>query len=241
MNRILIAPSELEPDGTVRLTDRRARHIRTVLCAAVGDPLRIGLIGGATGTGTVTALSPFDVTLACALEAPPADRPPIDLLLALPRPKVMKRLWPVLAAFGLRRIGLLNAARVERVYFDSHVLAPAFYQPALIEGCEQAGLTRLPEVSVHRRLKPFVEDALAAWSDCPIRLMAHPGAACRVGAAVRRGAGVLAAVGPEGGWTDFERALLAAHGFTEAALAQGALRSDVACAALLAVVREAQV
>jgi 16S rRNA (uracil1498-N3)-methyltransferase len=70
--------------------------------------------------------------------------------------------------------------------------------------------------------------------------MAHPGAPLKVGeAAAGAPAGVLLAVGPEGGWNEFERTLLAAHGFRAAGLSGGALRSDVACIALLALVRDA--
>jgi len=181
------------------------------------------------------------VELACALweELPPAP-PPLDLLLALPRPKVMKRLWPVLASFALRRIGLIKAERVERVYFDSHVLEPAFVRDRLLEGCEQAGSTRLPCVSIHRRFRPFVEDELEAWSSGTVRLAAHPGAAERVSGRVSRGDGVLLAVGPEGGWNEFELDLLAARGFRRVGLTGGTLRSDVACIGLIAVVRDAQ-
>ena len=241
MNRILLEPVEPGPDGSVALSDRRAEHIRSVLRAVPGDTLRIGLIDGPLGTGTVKAVSAHAVELACVFQEdlPPAP-PPLDLVLALPRPKVMKRLWPALASFAVRRIGLINAERVERVYFDTHVLEPAFVRDHLLEGCEQAGWTRLPRVSIHRRFRPFVEDELEAWSAGTTRLAAHPGEAERVGGAVGRGGGVLLAVGPEGGWNDFELGLLAARGFRRVGLAGGPLRSDVACVALLAVVRDAQ-
>lgn len=243
MNRILIDPAELGPAGLAVLTDRRAGHIRSVLRAVPGESLRIGLIDGPVGTGTVKSVSARGVELACAFETePPPEPPPLDLLLALPRPKVMKRLWPVLASFAVRRIALINAERVERVYFDSHVLEPAFIRSQLLEGCEQAGWTRLPEVSIHRRFRPFMEDELEAWSSgTPVRLVAHPGEAGRVRDCVRgNAAGVVLAVGPEGGWNDFELGLMEARGFRRAGLAGGPLRSDVACVALLAVVRDAQ-
>jgi RsmE family RNA methyltransferase len=242
MNRILIDPAELGPDRAAILADRRAEHIRGVLKARPGDRLRIGLIDGPLGIGIVTALDAGRVELACEFESalPPAP-PPLDLLLALPRPKVMKRLWSVLAQFSVRRVGLVNAEKVERPYFDSHVLEPAFVREHLLEGCEQVGATRLPVVSVHRRFKPFVEDELAAWSPGTRRILAHPGAPSILKeAAAGSSEGLLLAVGPEGGWNDFERELLAAHGFGIAGLAGGPLRTDVACVALLALARECQ-
>ena len=85
----------------------------------------------------------------------------LDLVLALPRPQVLKRLWAQLAALGVRHIALTNAARVERDYFDTHVLSPATYGLLLLEGLEQAQDTWVPGVSIHKRLRVLVEDELS--------------------------------------------------------------------------------
>jgi RsmE family RNA methyltransferase len=163
----------------------------------------------------------------------------VDLLLALPRPKVMRRLWPQLAALGVGRIVLTNAARVERNYFDTHVLDPAFYRPLLIEGLQQAQDTHLPRVSIHRRFRPLVEDELDSLCPPGARLVAHPsGDAPPVAGAWPRGAArVLLAVGPEGGWDDFELRLLGDRGFRPVSLGARTLRTDTACVALLAALR----
>ena len=83
-----------------------------------------------------------------------------SVLLALPRPKVMQRLWAQLAALGVGRILLTNAERVERHYFDTHVIDRGTYRPLLIEGLQQARDTRLPDVSVHKQFRVLVEDEL---------------------------------------------------------------------------------
>jgi 16S rRNA (uracil1498-N3)-methyltransferase len=241
MNCILLEPAETKADGTVVLADRRAEHIIKVLRAAPGAVLRMGLIEGPLGTGVIKSITGSAVELVCEFQSvPPVEPPALDVLLALPRPKVMKRFWAVLASFSVRKIGLINAEKVERPYFDSHVLDPAFIREHLLEGCEQAGVTHLPQVSVHRRFKPFVEDELAAWSPGTARLSAHPGATAHVRDVVAERRGVLLAIGPEGGWNPFELKLLADHGFAEVGLTGGALRSDVACIALMALVRDAQ-
>jgi RsmE family RNA methyltransferase len=160
----------------------------------------------------------------------------MDLLLALPRPKVMRRLWAQLAALGVGRIILTNAARVERNYFDTHVLDPAFYRPLLIEGLQQAQDTHLPRVSIHRRFRPLVEDELDAQSTADARVVAHPAEnATPIAGAWPRGATrVLLAVGPEGGWDDFELRLLDDRGFRPVSLGARTLRTDTACVALIA-------
>ena len=77
---------------------------------------------------------PRRVSMRCAFEAATPPRPRVDLLLALPRPKVLRRLWSQLAALGVGQVILTNAARVERDYFGTHVLAPATYAPLLHRG-----------------------------------------------------------------------------------------------------------
>ena len=158
MNLIILQPSDVDAEGRAVLADERDRHIRKVLKAEPGKQLRIGLLNGALGTGTVEELGPDGVVLTCRFEAEPPPRPAIDLILAMPRPKVMRRLWAQLAALGVGRIVLLRSEKVERYYFDSHVLEPEFYNRLLIEGLQQARCTHLPEVMIRPLFKPFVED-----------------------------------------------------------------------------------
>ncbi len=240
MNLIVLANRSVDGSAAT-LSGEQAQHVIKVLRSQPGDKLRVGLRNGPLGTGIVRAVGADKVDLACTFEAEPPPRPPVDLLLALPRPKVMKRLWAQLAALGVGRIILTNAARVERNYFDTHVLDPEFYTPLLIEGLQQAQDTRLPEVSVHRQFKPLIEDDLSDLSDptsTPLRLLADPEARTGLASAMR-GPRALLAVGPEGGWVDFERELLVEHGFIPFSLGLRTLRSDTACIALLAVVHQA--
>ena len=127
----------------------------------------------------------------------------------------MRRLWAQIAALGVGQIILTNAERVERNYFDTHVLTPECYRPLLVEGLQQARDTRLPAVSIHRQFKVLVEDELDGLFGSGLRLVADPAATRLAGAVVRESVDerILLAVGPEGGWNDFEIGLLEAHGF----------------------------
>jgi RsmE family RNA methyltransferase len=241
VNLLLLEPGEIGAGGTATLSDARARHLRTVLAVVPGQPVLVGAIDGALGTGTVTSVDERTVVLSCRLDVDPPPRPAVDLLLALPRPKVMRRLWAQLAALGVGRIMLTNASRVERDYFGTHLLAPASYRPLLIEGLQQARDTRLPEVSIHRQFKVLVEDLLDGLCGPALRIAANPGEAPPLASVVRARAHdrLLLAIGPEGGWNDFERALLEAHGFTAVSMGPRALRTDTAVVALLALAHEA--
>lgn len=242
MNRVLLEKADLDLDGMARLCDGRAGHIRDVLQAEPGGCVRIGRVDGALGTGRVVRMGSDEVVLACAFDEGVPEPPPVDLLLALPRPKVLRRLLPQLAAMGIRRLFLTNAWRVEKDYFSTHVLDPDRLRAALIEGVSQAAVdTRIPGVTVHRHLRRLVEDELAEQVGAADRLIAHPGAVLRLGAwrpRAARGAGAVLAVGPEGGWIEDEVQLLCRHDFLPVALGPRVLRSDTACIALLSVLHE---
>jgi RsmE family RNA methyltransferase len=243
MNLLLLFDEDLLPDGTARLTGRRAQHAREVLRAEPGETLRVGRLGGLTGTGEVVENTENALHLRVALTDPPPARAGVDLLLAIPRPKALKKVLPAVASLGVDRVVLVNAARVEKSYFDSKVLAPAFIQELLLQGLEQARDTRLPEVLVRERFRPFVEDELDShFGHEALRLLPHPPAhqpltATGVATAPR----VVLAIGPDGGWVPFEAALLEAHGFHPFTLGPRILRVETAVPVLLgqvAVLRE---
>ena len=216
-----------------------------VLGVVVGQTVRVGVLDGSFGVGTVTAVAEGTVDLLCVFEEAAPPRPRIDLLLAVPRPKVVRRLWAQVAALGVGRIILTNAEKVERPYFDTHYLTPECYRPLLIEGLQQARDTRLPEVSIHRRFKVLIEDEIDGISGDALRLVADPGAVISAHEAASRHlrensvARFLLAIGPEGGWNSFELRLLAEHRFQLVGLGPRTLRTDTACLALLAIVHDA--
>jgi RsmE family RNA methyltransferase len=222
----------------VRVRGRRLQHVRRVLAPSVGDTLRVGRLHDRVGTARVLAVSADELALeAPILTAPPPPRAGIDLLLAMPRPKVLRRVLPAVASLGVDRVILINAARVEKSYFDAKLLAPAAIEELLLLGLEQACDTVPPGVEVRQRFRPFVEDECdALLTGVALRLVAHPAATEPV--PVRRdGERVALAVGPEGGWVPFELQLLAAHGFRAVALGARALRVETAVAALIGALR----
>ena len=244
MNLILLERDEVHGHPAVTLSGTRARHVLTVLRVAPGDRVRVGVIDGPRGSAVVTSLDGASVVLDCTWEPEAPPPPRVDLLLALPRPKVMRRLWAQLAAIGVGRVILTNAERVERDYFDAHTLMPGSYRPLLVEGLQQARDTRLPAVSIHRRFKVLIEDELDSLCEPGgLRIVANPSAHMSVPAAIaaaRRDHGrVLLAVGPEGGWNTYELALLQSRGFVPVGMGDRTLRTDTACIALLALVHAA--
>jgi RsmE family RNA methyltransferase len=237
MNLIIIERHEISGLGDVALTAPRAAHLLNVLRVERGHQVRVGVLDGPRGIATVQSVADDVVALHCELESKIPPRPAVDLLLAVPRPKVMRRLWAQIAALGVGRIILTNAEKVERNYFDTHFLAPETYRPLLIEGLQQARDTRLPIVSIHRQFRILIEDDLDQLSGTALRVVADTSAVTPLTDVVRASTAerVLLAVGPEGGWNAFELGLLDAHGFKKAGMGPRTLRTDTACVALLAL------
>jgi 16S rRNA (uracil1498-N3)-methyltransferase len=228
MNLLLLEAGELQPDGTARLTGRRADHVRDVLRAAPGERIRVGQIDGPIGEAEVLASDDAAVLLRATLDRAPPPPSPVALLLAVPRPKILRKVLQAAAAMGVKRIVLLGSYRVEKSYFGSPLLAPDALRADLLLGLEQGRDTGVPQVAVHRFFKPFVEDALdLAFGDAD-RLLAHPAAAAPLEAAPPAAAGAVIAVGPEGGWTAYEAGVLEARGFRPYALGPRPLRVDQA-------------
>jgi len=235
VNLLLVDPAELTGDATCTLRDRRAQHLRTVLGAAVGSQVRAGVIGGGIGRAELLADDGTAITLRLTLTEPAPAPLPIELVLAIPRPKVLTRVIEAAAAFGVARIELTNAWRVDKSYLHSPRLAPDALALAARLGAEQGATTHLPEIAVHHRLMALLD---ARWpgrgSDTPaLKLVAHPGAPPIETAVMGPPAPLALAIGPEGGWIARELDTFIDRGFSPVSLGAQILRVETAVAAAL--------
>ena len=239
MNRILFESGEIGPDGRVAFGGERAAHVVEVLHGEPGQTIKTGVIGGDVGTSVVERIDgegdSLSVVAATSHDSPPL-MPWCDMLLAMPRPRVFKRLLPQLAAMGAGRIVLVGAEKVEKCYWSAGCLDEAEYRPLMVEGLVQAGTSILPELRVERSLRRYMETRFEdEFAGSARRFLAHPDAAPRVPPPASGAGRVLVAVGPEGGWTDAELAMLGAHGFARLSLGPRILKTETAAVALLAV------
>ena len=249
MNRILFKPGEIR-DGRATFSDVRAEHVLTVLHGTEGQTLKTGVLDGPVGTSVIERIEGNAVTVRCTHETP--SRPPwLDLILAPPRPRAMKRLLPQLASLGVRRIVLVGAEKVEKAFWGAQFLKEEVYRPLLVDGLQQAGTTAVPTIEVFKSFSRFVRFNLDShFGGQTPRIVAHPSAVAghvggprscaaelctevgRAGARPSPQVPVLA-VGPEGGWTDAEVALLEEKGFARMSLGPRILRTDTALIVLL--------
>lgn len=234
MNLILIQTDELD-DRQVHLKDRRAEHLRKILKVKVGDTVRVGIVNELMGTGTVADISRHAVILTIEVSTPPPVRLELDLILALPRPIMLKRVLAQIAALGVNHLFLINANRVEKSFFEASPTKDGDFTPFLHNGLEQAIDTIAPTVSIHHRFKPFIEDILPTVA-ASRKIIAHPNGITSIADNFRSTppGKTLLAIGPEGGWIDYELSLFHDARFLPFSLGPRILRVDTAVPAIIA-------
>ena len=232
MNLLLLEDADFLDACHVRLQGRRLQHLREVHRAEVGSTLRVGRIGGLMGQGQLLQLDAQQAELRVALDQPPPAKLPVTLVLALPRPKMLKRTLQTIAAMGVPRLVLLNSYRVEKSFWQTPFLDAQAIREQLLLGLEQARDTLLPEVHIEQRFKPFVEDRLPGLAAGTLGLLGHPGDYPACPRAVK--GPVTLAIGPEGGWIPYEVTLLEQAGLQAVQLGPRILRVETAVPALLA-------
>ncbi len=232
MNLLLLEEADFIAADRVVLSDRRFTHMQEIHRVAVGDSLRVGRLGGLMGQARVERLEGHEAELSLSFDQAPPAKLPLTLVLALPRPKMLRRVFQTIATMGVPRLVLVNSYRVEKSFWQTPFLDPDNIRENLILGLEQARDTVLPEVIIEKRFKPFVEDRLPAIAAGTLGLVGHPGnhPPCPRGVDEP----VTLAIGPEGGWIPYEVDLLGKAGLAPVQLGERILRVETAVTALLA-------
>lgn len=237
MNIILFNKNELIDNSaiTISLTDRRAEHIIKVLKTKCNETVKIGIINGAVGTGKLIELT--DQTMALTvdtLNSAPPNPIPVTLILAMQRPKTMKKILQSATAMGVKVFHIIETWKVEKSYWSSPLLKESELTKQLQLGLEQAGDTVMPQIIVNRRFKPFVEDdlpeILRKSNSCGF--IAHPYAENECPHKLQKPATI--AIGPEGGFTDYEIIKMSNSGMLPVNIGSRPLRSEFAVTAILA-------
>jgi 16S rRNA (uracil1498-N3)-methyltransferase len=230
VNLLLIEASEKLEDGLARVEGRKARHLREVLGKGEGGAVRVGELGGRIGEGVIERIEADGSAIVrySVRELPPSPTP-VRLVLALPRPPMLRRILLHATTLGVKEIVLVHTARVEKSFWGSHALQGAAMGEPLRLGLEQARDTVLPTVALRRRFRPFVEDELRPLAGR--KLLAHPEPPAR--AATWSAEPTTVVVGPEGGLVPFEVELLREAGCETVSLGPRILRVETAVVALL--------
>jgi RsmE family RNA methyltransferase len=232
VNLILLEPQDFVSDKNVRLDDARFEQIQQIHGSQLGDQVRVGELNGLMGSGTITELTDHSVTLNVEFSQTPPAKLPLTIVLALPRPKMIRRIFRNIAELGVEQLIIINSYKVEKSFWQSPALNEEKVRQYLIEGLQQAKDTVLPSVSFHPLFKPFVEDHLPDIIKNSRALIAHPnlGEDCPHQVDEK----ITLAIGPEGGFTPYEVEKLQAIGFEGIHLGERILKVENALTTLIA-------
>jgi 16S rRNA (uracil1498-N3)-methyltransferase len=231
MNLILLFKDDFIDGRKVRLGGRRLKHVLEVHRASPADELCIGMLGGEVGKGRITVLTGDYLEMDVQLGLAPPPALPVTLILALPRPKVLKRTLVTASSMGVKKIILINSYRVEKSFWQSPLLKKENIEMQLVLGLELARDTVMPEVVVRPLFKPFVEDELPVVIEKTTALLAHPQAPAECPRGLQ-GPTTLA-VGPEGGFIPYEVEKFTSRGFLPVRMGERTLSVESAVPALL--------
>lgn len=231
MNLLLLTPEQHLHGDHWRLSERQARHTLTILQAGVGDTVKAGILNGPTGLAEILSINNKEINISFKADSHPAEAPGLALLLALPRPKMLKRILIDATSLGIKRITLINSWKVDKSYWQTPNLKASLLHEKMLLGLEQARDTVLPSLTLAPRFRPFVEDELDQWAGQSQRIVAHPGDFPPMPHGLS--GPVTLAIGPEGGWTDYEIDMLQQQGFACHSFGSRILRVETALPALV--------
>ncbi|MEY2659937.1 MAG: rRNA methyltransferase [Pseudomonadota bacterium] len=217
------------------LPEAAARHAQ-VLRLQPGDPIELFDGLGGAWHGAVVAMGRQRVeAVAQGLRTPlaPPGRP-ITLAVGMPANERMDWLVEKATELGVTRlVPLVSERTVVRLSGERADKRVAHWRAIAISACEQSGRDVLPLIepicSVNEWLARPADEA-----ECRMRFSLQADALPWRSLALGPGQALLAALGPEGGWSPAEEARLQAFGLEPVSLGPAVLRTETAALTVLA-------
>lgn len=211
------------------LTGDEARHLTSVMRAAVGDEVTLFDGSGAEFSARVAAIRKGAVELSISQRREISRELSLSLTLAVALPKGERQKWLVEKAteLGVTRMVPLVTERGVAQPVES---ALERLRRAVIEASKQCGRNQLLEIAP---AVPAAEFFTAAPTSAA-RLIADPSGQALSALDVSQYGEILAVVGPEGGFTPAELAAAASSGWQAVSLGSRILRVETAAVALAA-------
>ena len=230
MNIILF---EKNPENNlIKTDDDRANHVLEILKLKQGDCFKMGIVNKSEGKAVIEKITDEGIFFSYKPETVPVLYP-VTLLVAQVRPICMKRILREAVSLGCNRLILTGSQTGEKSYLSSNLYKTGEYKDYLLDGAMQSAHAGIPQVDFADNVKEAL--ALAGSSgDASYILLDNISGATALSKAEIKGSAVLA-IGPERGWTDYERKLFTDAGYKPMLLGQRVLRTETACSSGLAV------
>ena len=227
---LLLDKEDFTSHGPVSVNGRRFTRLKDFIHIEVGKKIKAGVRNESCGSAEVLEIMPDQVKLDYRPESFPPPAPPLTLIIALQRPQTFSKVIHSAVTLGIKQIHFIHTFKVEKSYWQSSRLRPESLQEEIDLALEQAADPLEPQLFFHKRFKPFVEDELEKIAGSSLRLLGDPSGTAPV---PLHGTPITLALGPEGGFTEYEINTLREHSFKSISLGTRILRTEFALAALL--------
>jgi 16S rRNA (uracil1498-N3)-methyltransferase len=230
----------LGPGREVLLPEQAGEHVARVLRLERGHPLILFNGDGREYDATLASLAKRAVSAEVTAVRSVERESPLHLTLAQGIARGEKMDWILQKAteLGVARIVPLVTERTEVKLDEERAERRVLHWTQVIAGaCEQSGRTRLPQLDVPQRLDRW----LSALDDAgALRLALIPGGDVGARDLPAMPQGALLCVGPEGGFSDKDIAMLQHSRFRALRLGPRILRTETAGIAALAALQALQ-
>ena len=223
MNIVLLDPRQTTSELWAITSARQVEHLKIHVDVQIGDTLKVGIREAKRYLTEVVAIEEKVIRVKPLQEESVPAKLAVTLIVAMPRPKVLRRLIMDSVTLGVEKIILLHSYRVDKSYWQTPFLQQLDQYVNL--GLEQAGDTIAPQIEIYKRFKPFVEDVLPNMisADCPA-YVAHPYTEIKMPYAIDHPGTIL--IGPEGGFIPYEIDLLEKNGCLAFSLGNWIIRTE---------------
>jgi len=230
MNIVLLDPRQTESEIWTISAKRQLEHLKQHLDIQVGDTLKVGIREGKRYLTEIVEVTEHAIKLKPIKEDVVPAKLPVTLIVAMPRPKVLRRLIMDSVTLGVEKIILLHSYRVDKSYWQTPFLQQLDQYVML--GLEQAGDTIAPKIEIYKRFKPFVEDVLPGLirAERPA-YVAHPYVDAKMPSGIDHPCTIV--IGPEGGFIPYEIDLLIKNGCQAVSLGNRIIRTETAISYVL--------
>jgi 16S rRNA (uracil1498-N3)-methyltransferase len=211
------------------LTGDEARHLSAVMRAAVGDEVTLFDGSGAEFVARIAAIRKGAVELSIVARHEISRELAFALTLAVALPKGERQKWLIEKAteLGVTRLVPLITERGVAQPVDA---ALDRWRRAVIEASKQCGRNRLLEIAPASPVAEF----LAAAPPSATQLIADPTGQPIGSLGLSKNGEVVAAIGPEGGFTRAELSVAISNGWQPVSLGNRTLRVETAAIAIAA-------
>jgi len=234
LSRIYI-PEELTVGDTVALAGQAAHYLTRVLRLTTGDAVTLFNGNGKDYTGEVRSIDRKTVLVGLLGKQDPGTESPLKITLvqAISRGERMDYTVQKAAELGVYAIQPVFTSRVAvRLDDKRRIKRLSHWRGVVTSASEQSGRAVVPQI-----LEPLTLTHWLQLEDDTQRLVLNPGAESRLSNCKITGDAVSVLVGPEGGLSVEELALVTANGVADVSLGPRVFRTESAGPAAMTVLQ----